>query len=83
MGKKHTVEQIRSYARLLEWLESDREAYDDARDRRLPPFGLPCYRRREPLRKTMCAIPVERVCRNKNGGITATDGRENRQGDVP
>jgi hypothetical protein len=42
--KKLTVEQIRRCARLLEWLESDREAYDEARDRRLPPFEW--YKRR-------------------------------------
>jgi hypothetical protein len=42
--KKHTVEQTRRYATLLERMEADREAFDDARDRCLPPFAW--YKRR-------------------------------------
>jgi len=37
-----------------------------------PSIGVGFRKRREPLCKTMCAVPVERVCREKNGGITAT-----------
>ena len=38
MPRLPTRKEVRSCVRLLERMEADREAYDDARDRGHPPF---------------------------------------------